>query len=59
MNLERVKELLTIEKECITRNVNKECNRNCETCDLVQDDIELLEMYNNVIDLVSKEVVNG
>ncbi|MBR3739477.1 MAG: hypothetical protein IKN04_03345 [Clostridia bacterium] len=45
MNLERVIELLSIEKECVSRN----CDRNCEVCDLSQDRSELLKAYKIAI----------
>jgi hypothetical protein len=49
MTIERIIELLEIEKECILRNATGECNRDCAKCDLVQDDTELQEMYTEVI----------
>ena len=55
MTLERVIELLEIEHQCILRNTNGECNRQCAVCDLVQDDAELDEMYRTAIDVL-KEV---
>jgi hypothetical protein len=61
-------ELLEIEKECVRRNGCGECNRACHICDLLQDDTELHEMYEEVIawmkaqtsceDAVSREAVN-
>ena len=41
MTNERILELLEIEKQCVTR----ECDRNCAACDLVQERDELEEMY--------------
>lgn len=41
MTNERILELLEIEKQCVTR----ECDRNCAACDLVQEQDELEEMY--------------
>ena len=38
-------ELLKIERECVSRT----CDRNCGVCDLVQDERELLAMYDRVI----------
>lgn len=38
-------ELLKIERECVSRT----CDRNCGACDLVQDERELLAMYDRVI----------
>lgn len=61
MTLERVRELMTIESECV-KQANT-CGRDCAHCDLVQDDKDLLiayeivqyalitlEHFNNVVD---------
>ena len=48
MDKERVKELLEIELECITRADT--CDRNCSECDLVQDTDELKAMYRWMIE---------
>mgnify|MGYP007038222773 CR=1 FL=1 len=47
LDFERMIELLKIERECVQRG--NTCDRNCAKCDLVQDDKELIEMYDNVI----------
>lgn len=52
MTVERMIELLEIEKECVLRNASGECNRYCAGCDLLQDDTELHEMYTEVIALL-------
>lgn len=52
MTVERMIELLKIEKECVLRNASGECNRYCAGCDLLQDDTELHEMYTEVIALL-------
>ena len=52
MTRQRLVELLEIEKECVRRNGCGECNRACHICDLLQDDTELHEMYEEVIALV-------
>ena len=49
MTIDRIIDLLKIEQKCILRNTNNECNRQCGECDLVQDDGELYEMYNDAI----------
>lgn len=54
MELKRVKELMEIEKECITRSDT--CNRDCARCELVQDDIELKEAYSSIIQLIEHEI---
>ena len=55
MTIDRMIELLEIEHECVLRNTHNGCNRDCENCDLVQDDGDLHEMYTDVIDIVKKE----
>ena len=56
MKLERMIELLEIEHECMLRCAHNECNRECQNCDLVQDDLDLHEMYTNVIHMLSKKM---
>ena len=51
MPLERALELLKIERECISRA--NTCNRDCANCELVQDDKELLEMYDLTIGIMT------
>jgi len=55
MTRQRMVELLEIEKECVRRNACGECNRACHICDLLQDDTELHEMYEEVIALVKAQ----
>ena len=50
---EKVIELLRIEKECVFRNSAHLCTRRCDACDLVQNDKELLEMYDAAINIIS------
>ena len=45
MTYQRAYELMNIEHECVLRNSYQECNRNCENCDLVQKDTDLIEAY--------------
>ena len=52
MTTQRIAELLGIELECVMRNSQKKCDRNCADCDLVQEDWELIVMYQSAIDLV-------
>lgn len=54
MTVERMIELLEIEKECVLRNAIGECNRYCAGCDLLQDDTELHEMYTEAIALLDR-----
>ena len=56
MTTARALELLKIERKCVMRNHDHTCNRNCAKCDLVQDDTELIAMYNAVINIVEYEL---
>lgn len=57
MKIDRVLELLKIERECVTRQSpcnekSKLCDRNCGECDIAQNDLEIIEMYDFVIGMV-------
>lgn len=57
MKIARVLELLKIERECVTRQSpcnekSKLCNRNCGECDIAQNDLEIIEMYDFVISMI-------
>lgn len=57
MKIDRVLELLKIERECVTRqspcnDKSKLCNRNCGECDIAQNDLEIIEMYDFVISMM-------
>ena len=54
MSIDRIIELLEIEKQCVLRNTLRECDRDCANCDLVQRDSDLLKMYTAVIDLLKE-----
>ena len=47
MESKRIYELLAAERACILRS--NECNRDCKNCELVQDEEELLLMYDILI----------
>lgn len=49
MTVDRMIELMEIERECVLRNSCGDCNRYCAECDLLQDDTELHEMYTEAI----------
>lgn len=51
MTIKRTLDLLKIEHECMSRGANDDCDRDCASCDIVQDCTELNEMYVNVINL--------
>lgn len=48
----RIIELLKIECECVRRNSDQVCDRNCSACDLVQDDKELLAAFDGAIEML-------
>ncbi len=54
MTIDRIIELLEIEKQCVLRNSIHECDRDCANCDLAQKDSDLLKMYTDVIDLLKE-----
>ena len=49
MDKNEVIKYLKIERECISRN----CDRNCGECDLVQEQETLLDAYNSAIVLLT------
>lgn len=53
MELTRAIELLEIERECVTRD----CDRDCANCELVQDRDELVTMYNTAIAQMRRDVM--
>lgn len=60
MKIDRVLELLKIERECVTRQSpcnekSKLCDRNCGECDIAQNDLELIEMYDFVIGMLEMQ----
>ena len=48
MEIQRIFDLLQIERECISRD----CDRDCAHCELVQERDELLKMYDILIALI-------
>lgn len=60
MKIDRVLELLKTERECVTRQSpcnekSKLCNRNCGECDIAQNDLEIIEMYDFVISMLEMQ----
>lgn len=49
MKDEKILELLKIERECVKRNMDGRCDRECARCDIVQSSKELIKMYDAVI----------
>ena len=54
-NNEAIKVLLN-EWKCIDRNDGVNCNRKCESCDLVMDTAVLKDAYNLAIDALKKQI---
>ena len=52
MGIEQIIEILEIERECVKRNIGKNCDRDCGNCDLVLEDEELLTAYNLAISIL-------
>ena len=52
MTIDRMIELLGIERMCMLRKSHDGCDSQCGTCDLVQDDGELYDMYTSVINVL-------
>lgn len=55
MKTERILELLECERQCILRNSLETCNRDCINCDLLQDSDALLDMYDEVMSIISAQ----
>ena len=54
MKYEAVIEILENEKECVQRaNI---CDRECQVCDLVRHDEEILEALNIAIDIIKDKI---
>jgi len=51
MTKNEVIRILKIERECISRD----CDRNCGECDLVQEQETLLNAYNSAITLLENQ----
>ena len=55
MTTKRAVELLEIEKECVQRA--NTCGRDCAHCKLVQNDEELIKMYEFVIGFIKSKTM--
>lgn len=57
MSLDRVIELLKIERECVIRQNGNGCQRDktnsCKGCDLVQSDDDIVKMYDTAIEIIT------
>lgn len=54
MTLEKLINLMQIERECITRNEHHNCNRDCENCNLVQNTDTLIKAYDKTIAILTE-----
>ena len=55
-------EIMNIEKQCCLRNIEREagikdcnCDRECNKCDLLRTDAEIIEAYNVAIKALEQE----
>ena len=53
MDKTKALEIIKIEKQCIWRNIHRECDRRCLYCDLIREDSDILEAYDYVIAALS------
>lgn len=51
IDLEKVIKGLTIERECVSRD----CDRDCAKCDIVQDREWLLSVYDDALELLKEQ----
>lgn len=57
MTTERALQLMKIERQCVQRqSIPFACDRECENCDIVQDDRELIAAYDCVIRLLDAAI---
>ena len=52
MTSERIIELLTCEQTCVKRQGTDKCDRNCASCDLIQDSKEIEQMYDEAEEII-------
>lgn len=52
MGIEQIIEILEIERECVKRNIGKNCDRDCGNCDLVLEDEEIFTAYTLAISIL-------
>ena len=46
--------VMEIELECVKRNAEKKCDRNCADCDLVLPDDIVIGAYHTVINMLKR-----
>ena len=52
MGINQIVEILEKERECVKRNVDKDCDKDCGNCDLVLEDEEILTAYTLAISIL-------
>ena len=52
MQIDKILQIMQNEKQCIIRNSKQQCNRECNKCDLVLEDKEIIEAYTYVIHII-------
>ena len=57
MEFSEALKLMQIEKECVIRNSVHICDRQCECCDLVQKDTDLIDAFQMAIFALKKMIV--
>ena len=49
-DLRKMKKVITIERECVTRASNNQCNRDCGRCDLILPSADIIDAYNIILE---------
>ena len=49
-------EIIKTERECVERNTQNECDRDCINCDLLRADEEIFSAYDMAIEALEKEI---
>lgn len=52
MQIDKILQVMQNEKECVIRNSKQQCNRECNKCDLVLEDKEIIEAYTYAIHII-------
>ena len=56
MELYEVRNVMKNEKQCVQRASSNLCNRDCLECDLVMNDTNLLEAYDEVLKVLNRAI---
>lgn len=52
MTVEKIREILRMQRRCVFRNVTNTCNGHCNLCDLHREDSDLLLALDKVIEIL-------